>query len=1094
MTHQMFDAERAMRGLTEFQRRSVNHVMDRFYSSRPSRRFLVADETGLGKSIVAKGVIARTIEHLQDDPTVDRIDVVYVCSNTDLARQNLQRLNVTGDKDIAFSSRLTMLAKQGHSLNRGSRAASKPVNLISFTPGTSFERGYRMGEAEERALLLILLWQLCETRDATLPRRRQTAFYRLFQGGVHSWQRFAQVVEDLEREIGDRGPDPRIAGAFAKKVQQKTDGKPGLLGRVDDLLDRLEAGGDHARLRAWHEIGELTRDLRTALAHSSVDSLEPDLIILDEFQRFRGMLDPNTEAGELAHELFGYGEARVLLLSATPFKPFTYGEEAEDHAEDFFTLLNFLANGDDATLDVPAVKKQLQQYRDRLRSGGDVADVRENVGSALRRVMSRWERPSINTHSPLVEHVKETDQITASDLASYVALHRASELVGKPRDRGLVTPEYWKSAPYFASFCQGYQLANRLQENQTGGVAAQLRQALDGAQLISARDVASFAPLEPASARLRMLVQDTLDQEWWRMLWVSPSLPYFTPGGAFASESARSMTKRLLFSSWGATPTAVASVLSYEAERRIAEGTSYASNTPEARRRIPQALTFPVSDDRPRRMSTLLLVWPLTRLAAIADPRRLVRESGGEPVSAADATRQVLEELRRVYGHDLRPGTVTSALAEDEGAMTSGVWQTAFGDGENWFTSPLVGDRITDPVAAALDGISGRQSKDTASSEDEVTTAAEGGESGLERHLRLAAATLTNERAQPSDDDLAVLAQVALFSPGCVSLRVTQRLAASARDAHGTAPSDAAVHQAAATIAGGLRSLFNRPDVTKLLDPTVDQSPYWSHMLQYIAAGNLEAVLDEWLFHLWSDAGAKALDEGGLEKIATAAAAAISLRNVTYQALDFSGADGPIRMNAGFALRYGDRGTTSDGGARQPEVRAAFNSPFWPFVLASTSVGQEGIDFHWWCHAVFHWNTPANPVDFEQREGRVDRFRGHAVRKNVAAAHGAAILRSQAANPWCVAYDHATEYKRQYGDFTPDWVYPGPASIERHVVPLAFSRDRARYERVKRDVSLYRVTLGQPRQEDLVEALRGRELTEAEISDLRIDLTPPAAD
>jgi hypothetical protein len=26
-----------------------------------------------------------------------------------------------------------------------------------------------------------------------------------------------------------------------------------------------------------------------------------------------------------------------------------------------------------------------------------------------------------------------------------------------------------------------------------------------------------------------------------------------------------------------------------------------------------------------------------------------------------------------------------------------------------------------------------------------------------------------------------------------------------------------------------------------------------------------------------------------------------------------------------------------------------------------------------------HWNIPSNPVDFEQREGRVNRYAGHAV-------------------------------------------------------------------------------------------------------------------
>jgi len=36
----------------------------------PTRRFLVADETGLGKSVVARGVIAKTLERLQDDPSV----------------------------------------------------------------------------------------------------------------------------------------------------------------------------------------------------------------------------------------------------------------------------------------------------------------------------------------------------------------------------------------------------------------------------------------------------------------------------------------------------------------------------------------------------------------------------------------------------------------------------------------------------------------------------------------------------------------------------------------------------------------------------------------------------------------------------------------------------------------------------------------------------------------------------------------------------------------------------------------------------------------------------------------------------------------
>lgn len=47
-------------------------------------------------------------------------------------------------------------------------------------------------------------------------------------------------------------------------------------------------------------------------------------------------------------------------------------------------------------------------------------------------------------------------------------------------------------------------------------------------------------------------------------------------------------------------------------------------------------------------------------------------------------------------------------------------------------------------------------------------------------------------------------------------------------------------------------------------------------------------------------------------------------------------------------VRSSNNTKTDDGdNNRMPDVRRAFNSPFWPLVLASTSAGQEGIDFPW---------------------------------------------------------------------------------------------------------------------------------------------------
>ena len=61
------DVPAVMTGLKGFQRDAVDHVIERLYgpgSAGASGRFLVADETGLGKSIVARGVIKVAAEQI----------------------------------------------------------------------------------------------------------------------------------------------------------------------------------------------------------------------------------------------------------------------------------------------------------------------------------------------------------------------------------------------------------------------------------------------------------------------------------------------------------------------------------------------------------------------------------------------------------------------------------------------------------------------------------------------------------------------------------------------------------------------------------------------------------------------------------------------------------------------------------------------------------------------------------------------------------------------------------------------------------------------------------------------------------------------
>ena len=83
----------------------------------------------------------------------------------------------------------------------------------------------------------------------------------------------------------------------------------------------------------------------------------------------------------------------------------------------------------------------------------------------------------------------------------------------------------------------------------------------------------------------------------------------------------------------------------------------------------------------------------------------------------------------------------------------------------------------------------------------------------------------------------------------------------------------------------------------------------------------------------------------------------------------------PMVLRGRFAMRLAPKHEMEKEVNRIERVRTSFNSPFRPFVLATTSIGQEGLDFHHYCHHVVHWNLPNSPVDMEQREGRIHRYK-----------------------------------------------------------------------------------------------------------------------
>ena len=127
---------------------------------------------------------------------------------------------------------------------------------------------------------------------------------------------------------------------------------------------------------------------------------------------------------------------------------------------------------------------------------------------------------------------------------------------------------------------------------------------------------------------------------------------------------------------------------------------------------------------------------------------------------------------------------------------------------------------------------------------------------------------------------------------------------------------------------------------------------------------------------------------------------------------------------------------------------------------------------------MIHWNLPGNPQDLEQREGRINRYKCHSVRRNIAKLYDEVF-------GWKEMFDKAgSELAVNDSGMIPFWYLPldhgkfaemkKAGRIERieRIVPMyPLSEDVERYDNLIKVLSLYRLTMGQPRQEDLIKML-----------------------
>lgn len=1107
--------EKTLSGLKDFQRKTVDYAIHQFDSGR--NRLLIADEVGLGKTIVAKGIIARLFEKSIFNEQKRKFNVIYVCSNQAIAKANIGKLNFTEDNSAITISgeddRITSLAYSDKSDD-----TSRQFSIRAFTPATSFDDKTHAGRKDERVLLYRLLYDYADIA----PYKNSLKWILMGNKRIKedTWE---NAINDAEKGSG-RPIRGRVSAEFRKKMDEKIEPKllPKSFRAAEiaypvkywTLLKNICRLGVRKNSYENYDFGrELISHLRLTLSQACITFLQADIFILDEFQRYKKLIETDTEnvtpAVELARAIFSMDGAKVLMLSATPFKAYTTDFDeinGEVHHKEFETVLRFLNTGltDKHWKELNSKRSEiftfLRHFGNDLQKKEKTLNLKFELETFYRECMVRTERISVSKDKDsLIKSMLSKDlEPEARDLDDFLALDKLTVYLNEHHNKHLPIPlEYVKSSPYALSFLEGYQHRKRLVEATAEDI--NLRQMLKKIKhaWVNLEAISKYKPISKPfpNGKLRLLLNETVEKGAWKLLWVPPSMPYFEFGQPFAELS--DFSKVLVFSSWVLVPRMISTLVSYEAERKCVgnlESISKKEKEEEQREYFvkrrhprPQILYRIEKVDDKESLSqplNIIYLYPSIFLAKAYDPEH--------NLVGKRSLKEIREYLKGIYTNHLKSEKIK-------------VYANGNGDFKAWFwAAPLLLDKMTNDNAVICKwferGLPGADS--VTDSEDETQQREES--SGKAKYFKkLSESFLSPENLNlpPLNENqikqiAEYLATLTVASPSVCYLRTQQRYT----DETTTEMLDGAFEVSSAFV-----TCFNKPEsiaIIRLCTDDKDGASYLDRVMEYSLAGNLQAMLDEY-FHLIREI------EGlySMKEIAVYISDVLSIRSSTTKIdnaasiIKSTNAGEEIKSKAirtHFAVDFaGKKLATAKTSGRQINIRQAFNSPFRPFVLATTSIGQEGLDFHLYCRKIFHWNLPSNAIDIEQREGRINRYKGLVIRQNLIKKYIKHISLNSNQSAWDEIF-HIAEKKEGKGielcEMVPFWhTEPDPnLRIERYVPLYSFSGDIDKYKELRKILAYYRITFGQPRQEELIMALSDKinEKKMIEIMALLIDLSP----
>ncbi|WP_089173390.1 helicase-related protein [Bosea sp. AS-1] len=967
--------------LAAFQKCTVE-VASEALAGPGARRFLIADEVGLGKTVIARTIAQRLRASRK------RLNLMYLCPSLEIAGQNRPKfVSLTGIEAEEYElggDRLALVP--GHLPQEG-----EGFRVFTFTPETSLP-GWKPG-----------------------PRTGRKAERELIRAALDRFPTLLSVVKRLDRERSGGGrrllEDRGVLDGFTAV---------GIKRAMRDIFD-CPSGNVEKAVLGWLEredvdVVEFVGRFRSVLALAALRSkmIKPDLVILDEFHRYADLIIPKTELSNVrlkqerarVHQLLidallgGEDRPAVLLLSATPYRLRRLdGDEIHqvDHYRSLIDLAGFLADDEGHRT---AVEDAMRDYHQALGTSGTKEGIRQSVLSAkqrleglLRPLMARTERALVH-EGDLFERINPQVAVEAQDL---VVFRHFAEKVGT--EFAGWAPAMWTSIPYPAQTMHGYKVWETLKR-------------------------AKPAPIEAGTGRgrfahpqLRLLAGMVGDPAHLSLPWQPPTAAWWRLEGPWSGR--RPLPgKALLFSRWRGAPTAISALLSI----------NLSGGVRKPKEKPPAPLLRP-GGSATGALVGLFMPWPNLPLAI-------------EPLKSAGAS---LTSVRRDARRQLE------SFLRDRGIRLDGQEKRP-----TWIVAAGIERAISGLAFQRVSSLAARASRD-ANAENWTTLPKIG-------------------RVSPAE--IVALTEHLLSSPGSILARCLTR--------HNVPQEHSRDRQRVFGFAWeSLRPYLGHRAFANLIQATSKRKRYPDALAEAMVKGGFEAVLDEQMC-LLSRLG----DAEGMEIIDQLSASLLDRPGLVQFHRARAKHRVPVQAVTPFAGGEKRQGGNKKGKRfRSDALRRAFNSPFWPHILCTTSIGQEGLDFHLWCSRIVHWDPPGDPVDFEQREGRIARYGSLAVRRSLARDHGPEALSTAAdSSPFGELISLARKVK---GDRTglERWWLPADGRPTSISFDWHFSQRSARRERMLEDLLYYRLALGQPDPDAFVAMLRRIGADEVGGRELAIDLS-----